>query len=182
LLIRQGVALRDDLALAVVGIVIALVPGARQEVERAREGVGLRVVVPVNAVANARLRDRPTEVVLRVDFRARLLTQAHAVSRRRDGDLELRLLVLLHAEAVAAVLRRLVALAGYGDVDLVLAQRRLFRQRELAIDTAEGARRLRLVEDFLPVRIADNDGNVPAGERLQITALPLEQQLAVVDH
>src|SRR5207253_10645011 len=108
-----------DLALAIIRVVVALVPGPREEVKWAGEGVGLRVRIAVDAVAHPRLRDRAAEVVLRVDVRGRLLAQADAVSCRRDGDLELRRLVLLHTEAVAAVLLRLAALARTGNVDLV---------------------------------------------------------------
>src|SRR5205823_9154735 len=43
------------------------------------------------------------------------------------------------------------------------------------------ARRFGVVEDLLPVRVADDDRDVPPGKRFQVAALTFENQFAVVD-
>ena len=56
--VRLRLALRDDRAVAVVAVVVAVVGVVVEEVERAREAVRLRPVVPIDAVADMRIRRR----------------------------------------------------------------------------------------------------------------------------
>src|SRR5262249_27911 len=110
LALRVGarLALGNDLAIAVVGVVIPIAGVGVEKVEGAGEGVGVGVVGAVGAVGNFRARHGAAEVVAGADAGAGRLAEADARGFGGDAYLELRLLVLLDAEAVAAEVARLI--------------------------------------------------------------------------
>ncbi len=97
LCVQNSLALRNHLAIAVVRVITArIIPRMVQVIVRLREPIGGAVRRPIHPVRHLRARNRPAEVVRRMDFRARRLPQLHPLRRRRDRHLELRLLILLH--------------------------------------------------------------------------------------
>ena len=105
----------------------------------------------VDLILHLGLGHRRAEVVFGLDRGGDFFAQHHRLGRRVDGHLELRLLVLLDAEAAAAESVDPWAAARNDDAQPVDAQRGVGGDDILALDAAVGVGLLLLRNDFSPL-------------------------------
>ncbi len=165
--------------MAVPGVAVAR---AVEPVPIAPRVAGVRVLLPQNAVADGRVRDGRSEVVIGLDDGRQLLAEPGVGRTGLDRDFELGLPILLDAEGPPAR----VPLAA--NLDPVDPERRLGGKRELAVQPAEIVRARGALVDLVAARVVYRDfklrvGHVPHDARLHLPGphLELHRLLRTVD-